>query len=156
MHAETRLEKRYRVARGCAIGAAVMLASLATFEVALAAGVPWGKAAWGGGQAELVVGYRVASGVGAVVFVGFALVVLRRAGHRVWAPLPQRWLPASVWVVTAYMAVGTLLNLISRSPVERAVMSPTALGLAVLCGIVAVAARTPGAPRTPRTPARAT
>lgn len=141
-----RLRQSYRVARGSSVGAAVLLAALAAFEVALAAGVPWGKAAWGGGQAELVVGMRVASGVWAVVFVGFGLVVLRRAGHRVWAPLPQRWLPASVWVITAYMSVGTLLNLISRSPIERAVMGPTALALTLLCGSVAVASRRPETP----------
>lgn len=138
-----RLRQSYRVARGSSVGAAALLAALAAFEVALAAGVPWGKAAWGGGQAELVVGMRVASGVWALVFVGFGLVVLRRAGHRVWAPMPQRWLPTSVWVITAYMLVGTLLNLISRSPIERAVMGPTALALAVLCGAVAVASRKP-------------
>lgn len=129
---------RQRVARGSADAAAALFAALALFELALAAGLPWGKAAWGGGQAELNAGLRVASGLQAILAVGFALVVLRRAGHRVWAPLPQRWLPAAVWVLAGYMAVGTLMNAASRSPLERAVWTPVALSSAVLCAIVAI------------------
>ena len=64
-------------------------------------------------------------------------MVLRRAGHSVWAPLPLRWLPAATWVLTGFMALGTLLNAASRSPIERALWTPIALSLAVLCGIVA-------------------
>lgn len=128
-------------ARGCASVAAVLFGSLAVFQVALAAGVPWGEAAWGGGQAELGEGLRVASGFQAVFATGFALVVLRRAGHHVWAPLPQRWLPGAVWVLTAYMAFGALLNAASRSDVERAIWTPVALSLSVLCAVVAVKGR---------------
>ncbi len=83
VHVHAASESRYRVARGCAIAAAVLLSTLASFQVALTVGLPWGEAAWGGGRAELEVGLRVASGVQAVLAVGFALVVLRRAGHSV-------------------------------------------------------------------------
>ena len=130
------LESRHRVPRRCSIAAAVLFGTLAGFQVALAVGLPWGEAAWGGGRAELGVGLRVASGVQAVLAVGFALIVLRRAGHSVWAPLPLRWLPAATWVLMGTMALGTLLNAASRSPIERA-WAPVALSLAVLCGIVA-------------------
>ncbi len=128
-------------ARGCATVAAVLFGSSAAFQVALAAGVPWGEAAWGGGHAELGGGLRVASGVQAVVATGFALVVLRGAGHHVWGPLPLRWLPPAVWVLSAYMAFGVLLNAASRSDVERAVWTPVALSLSVLCAVVAVKGR---------------
>lgn len=124
-------------AHGSARAAAVLFGALAAFEVALAAGLPWGRAAWGGGQAELDPRMRAASGAAAVVLTGGALVVLRHGGHRVWSPLPQRWLHAAVWGLTAYCAAGTLMNAISRSPVERAVMTPTALALSVLCATVA-------------------
>jgi hypothetical protein len=128
---------RSAVARGCSTAAGVLLAGLAGFEALLAAGVPWGRAAWGGGQAELSSGLRFASAAAAVVFAGAALVVLRQGGHRNWAPLPDRWLRRAVWGLAAYTAFGTILNLLSRSPVERAVMTPVALSLAVLCGLTA-------------------
>ena len=128
---------RLRVARTCASGAAALFGAVATFELALAAGAPLGKAAWGGGQAHLGAGLRVASAGAAVMLGGAALVVLRRGGHSVWAPVPQRWLPRAVWGLTAYTAAGAAMNAISRSPVERAVMGPTALSLAVLCACVA-------------------
>ena len=130
--------RRHRAARDCSMAAAGLLGALAAFEVALAAGVPWGEAAFGGGQAELNAGLRLAAVASAALDVGLALVLLRRGGYRVWAPLPQRWLPKAVWVVTAYFALGTLLNAASRSPIERALMVPTALSLALLCAGVAV------------------
>ncbi len=136
MPSATMLESRHQVARRCSIAAAVLFGTLASFQAALAVGLPWGEAAYGGGRAELGMGLRVASGVQAPLVVGFALVVLRRAGHSVWAPLPLRWLPAATRVLTGYMVLGTLLNAASRSPIERA-WAPIALSLAVLCGIVA-------------------
>lgn len=131
------VESRHRVARGGAIAAAVLFGTLAGFQAALALGLPWGEAAWGGGRAELGMGLRVASGVQAVMAVGFALIVLRRAGHSVWAPLPAPWLSVATRVLTGYMALGTLINAASRSPIERAMWTPIAMSLAVLCGIVA-------------------
>ena len=125
------------IARGTSTAAGVLLAGLAGFEALLAAGLPWGQAAWGGGQAELNPGLRVASAAAAVVFVGAALVVRRQGGHRNWAPLPDRWLRPAVWGLAAYTAFGTILNALSRSPVERTLMTPVALSLAVLCGLTA-------------------
>ena len=135
---DARRASRHRVARICAIAAAVLFGLLASFQVALALGLPWGEAAWGGAHAHLGVGLRVASGVQAVLATGFALIVLRRAGHHIWAPLPSRWLPIAARILTGYMALGTLMNAASRSSLERAMWTPVALSLAILCGIVAV------------------
>ena len=126
-----------RVARRCSVSAAVLFGGLAAFQAALAAGAPLGKAAWGGQQAELDLGLRVASGVSAVVVSGAALVILRSGGQHVWAPVPSRWQRRAVWSLSAYMAVGTVLNAVSRSPIERAVWGPTALTASVLCAVVA-------------------
>jgi len=125
------------VARNCATAAGILLAGLAGFEALLAAGVPWGRAAWGGGQAELSAGLRVTSVAAAAFFLSAALVVRRQGGHRNWAPLPDRWLRPAVWGLAGYTAFGTTLNLVSRSPLERTVMTPVALSLAVLCGLTA-------------------
>lgn len=146
MPSTTTSVRRHRAARNSSKGAASLLGALAVFEVALAAGAPWGEAAFGGGEARLGGGMRVAAVLSAGLDVGIALVLLRRGGHRVWAPLPQRWLPAGVWVISGYFALGTLLNAASRSPIERTLMVPTALSLAVLSACVAALAEPKPAP----------
>ena len=69
----------------------------------------------------------------ATIYAVAALVILRHAGYSVWTPIPSRWLPAIVWAIAGYSALGTLLNAASHSDLERAVMTPVALCLAVLC-----------------------
>jgi hypothetical protein len=104
------------VARGCSTAAGVLLVGLAGFEALLAAGVAWGRAAWGGGNAELNPGLRIGSAVVAGFFVGAALVVRRQGGHGTWAPLPDRWLRPATWGLAAYTGFGTIPNMLSRSP----------------------------------------
>jgi len=47
-------------ARATSVVAAAVMATLALFEIGLAAGLPWGSAAWGGGQPVLSAGMRLA------------------------------------------------------------------------------------------------
>lgn len=137
MPTRTGSERGQRVAGRCSLGAAGLLGGLAAFEVALAAGAPWGEAAFGGGEANLSAGLRLAAAASVPLDIAIALVLLRRGGHRVWALLPQRWLPPAAWVLTGYFGLGTVLNAASRSPVERNLMVPTALALAALSACVA-------------------
>ena len=132
---------RDRVVRVCSIGAATLMGGLAMFEAALAAGVPWGEAAFGGSQAVLDPPLRVAAAVSTVVWSAAALIVLRRAGHPVWAPLPRRALPVAVWIIAGYTATGVVLNAMSPSPIERAIWVPGALAISALTFAVAIAAR---------------
>ncbi|MGH8836380.1 MAG: hypothetical protein ACRDWG_15500 [Actinomycetes bacterium] len=134
-------QRRRTVVRAAAAGAAALMGTLAAFELALAAGLPWGRAAWGGGQETLDGGLRVASVVAAAVYLAAALVVLRGAGYRVWTPIPSRWVTAVVWGISGYAALGTLLNAVSPSDLERAVMTPVGGCLAVLCATVAAGGR---------------
>ena len=69
-----------RVARWAAAFATIGFASLAVFQAALAAGANWGHAAWGGDDAHLSAGQRVASATAAIVYVAATLIVLGRAG----------------------------------------------------------------------------
>ena len=111
------------------IVAAVLSLVLAAFQAALALGAPWGRAAYGGGVAELPPRLRASSAVAVVVWVGAALVVLRRAGHGVWAPVSDAWLPVVAWVLVGLGVVGVLLNAITRSPLERAIWLPVSIVL---------------------------
>jgi len=136
-------------ARATSVVAAAVMATLALFEIGLAAGLPWGSAAWGGGQPVLSPGMRLASAGAAVVWSAGLLVVLRRGGYRVWAPLPRSWTGAAVWIFAAYAAFMVLANAASPSGTERAVMRPASVVLAVACALTARWGATPSQQMTP-------
>jgi len=130
-----------RFVRPAAVAAAILFGGLSAFEVALAAGVPWGEAAFGGASAVLEPSLRVTAGIAAVIWAAAALIVLRRAGHPVWAPLPRRALPVAVWVLAGYTALGVLTNAISTSPIERLIWVPATIAMSALCFGIAIALR---------------
>lgn len=116
----------------------VILAMLAVFQIALVFGAPFGEYAWGGQRTgRLPAGYRVGSAVSIVLYLLFAAIVLSRSG--IISLVPDRLSVPGVWIVFAYLALGTLMNAISRSRKERIVMTPVAAVLAVLALIVALA-----------------
>lgn len=102
---------------------AVFACGVGLFQVALAVGAPWGAAAWGGtNPGVLPVGMRVASGVSALVWAGFAAV----AAGRLLGPVGRRRMLLGI---AAYSTVGVALNAASPSGIERAVWVPlTAVG----------------------------
>lgn len=123
-----------------AVAAAVLFGLISLFQVALALGVPWGAAAYGGGRARadgtLPPRLRVASAVAALLLLFFAGVVLVRAevlgtGNG-GAPLA-----IATWVIVALMALNTLGNFTSPNPVERWGMGSVTAALVVLCALVA-------------------
>lgn len=124
--------------RAVAVAATVGVVLVASFQVALALGVPWGRAAWGGAHSRLPTGLRIASGFAAVFWILAALVVLARAGYEA-SPVPlgvARW---ATWVLFALLVLGTLMNLASRSRLERLIQAPTAAIVAVLAFLVTLA-----------------
>ena len=106
------------------------------FQLALAAGVPWGEFAMGGAYpGQFPPELRVAAVVQAVVLGLLALVVMARAGIALpkWSK-PSRWL---VWVVVAFSALSLVLNSITPSARERMIWAPVALVMLVCSVIVA-------------------
>lgn len=123
-----------------AVVVVVVTLALVGFQLALAAGAPWGVAAYGGQhRGVLPTGLRIASAVAAPVWTGVGLVLLRRAGVGLWAPLPDAWLPVAVWVVAGLLVVSVVLNTITRSAVERAVALPAAVLLLAATVVIALA-----------------
>jgi hypothetical protein len=122
--------------------AATGFAALAVFQLALAAGAPWGHAAWGGENANLSAAQRSASAVAAVVYVAAALIVLCRGGV-IW---PARRNAAifrrGTWFLAVAMVVGALPNFASQSRWENFILGPLALVLGTLCVVVARRAAT--------------
>lgn len=117
------------LASTAALVAAVVLGGLVFFHLALALGVPWGEASYGGAEATLPKRLRATS-FGAVVFWGLViLIVLRRGGHGVWSPLPVAWLPVVVWMLVGLMVVACVLNALTPSAIERAIWLPVSVSL---------------------------
>ncbi|MET3176140.1 UNVERIFIED_ORG: hypothetical protein ABIB52_004014 [Arthrobacter sp. UYCu721] len=114
-----------------AISACVLLAALAVFQAALIAGAPLGRFAWGGQHNVLPAKLRSGSATSIILYVLSAYVALAKAGMA--APLVnQGFTDVFCWVLTAYFAVGIVLNGISRSKPERLVMTPTVVILTAL------------------------
>lgn len=114
-----------------ALLAGAILAGLAIFQAALIAGAPLGRMAWGGTHTVLPKKLRVASAVSIVLYALFAYTALAKADLA--PPLFNDAVTSvSTWVLTAYFALGIVMNGISRSKPERLVMTPTVLVLAAL------------------------
>jgi hypothetical protein len=125
-----------QVGRAAALLYAAVSGGVVAFQVALAAGAPWGAYAMGGafpGQFPLAL--RIAALAQAALLVGMALVVISRAGLMLpgWSRV-SRWLG---WVVVAFAAVSLVLNLITPSEGERAIWVPVALLLLASSAVVA-------------------
>jgi hypothetical protein len=120
-----------------AIGAAVGFGGLAVFQVLLAAGAPFGAAAWGGtNKGALPQGLRVGSGIAILVYGAAASVILARAGFRVRC-VSRTLAKFGSWVVVVLLTFGSLANFASQSPWERYLLGPVTLVLSGLCLVVA-------------------
>ncbi|WP_051386343.1 hypothetical protein [Actinokineospora inagensis] len=118
------------------IAAAALCGIVAAFQLTLALGAPLGHAAWGGANADLSTGLRVASGFTVLLWTFAAFVLLRR-GRVIGGGVPARVAEVGVWVVVALLALGVLANAASSSPWERYGWAPVILVHLVLCVRVA-------------------
>jgi len=124
------------IARRSAIGATVGFGGYAVYQLALAAGAPLGRGAWGGTHTELPTTLRLASAAAIGLYGLAALVVLRRAGFSV------RWISPAVarigtWLLAVALTLSAFGNFLSPSSWERFLNGPVALILAGCCLIVA-------------------
>jgi hypothetical protein len=124
-------------AKKSAIAATVGFAGLGIFQALLAAGAPYGEAAWGGStEGELSVELRIGSALSIVVYAVAAALILRRADFKV------PWLSLGVarvgsWAVVVLLTLGALANFLSLSSWERLLLGPVTMVLAGLCLVVA-------------------
>ena len=119
-----------------AITHAIVSLGVVAFQVALAAGAPWGAYAMGGAfPGQFPPALRVAAIIQAVLLLGMAAVILARAGL-----ILPRWSRASrwlAWLVVAFAALSLVLNLITPSAGERIIWAPVALLLLISSATVA-------------------
>ena len=126
------------VAHLAAILAATILAVVFVLQVLLAAGAPLGHLAWGGRQPRrLEPRFRGASAASAVAVAAAAWVVLARAGVTGDAA-ESSFVRIATWALAAAFLLNTLGNALSHSRVERRLMTPLTLVLAVCFLVVAL------------------
>lgn len=106
------------------------------FQLAIAAGAPWGYLTMGGAFAgRLPPPMRVAAVAQAMLILFFVAIVGARAGL-----MFTRWRSPSrklIWMVVAFMVVGAVLNAITTSAAERALWLPVTLVLAICAVTIA-------------------
>jgi hypothetical protein len=125
------------VRRDIALTLAAGLLIVVAFQAALTLGAPFGAAAQGGtNPGRLPDELRVASGIGALIFLFASLVVLARGGRNL-IHLPAAMVRVGTWVIVALLGVGALLNFASSSPWERYGWGPFTLVLLVMCVVLA-------------------
>jgi hypothetical protein len=115
---------------------AFFILAVILFEMALAAGMPWGNIAWGGAyKGQLPLEMRFASVFSAVLLFAMLLIVWTRAGlilHK-WSSLSRKL----IWVVVIYSLLGVVANAITPSVWERTIWLPVAIVLLVCSAAVA-------------------
>jgi hypothetical protein len=115
----------------------ILTGIIVSFQLGLAAGMPWGQAAMGGQYpGTFPPRLRIASLVQLVILIVLAAVVLIRAdlildGFR----SPASW---AIWIVVGFAAIATILNLITPSPLERKLWAPTSILLLATSLMVAL------------------
>jgi hypothetical protein len=124
-----------------AIAAAHVFAALVVvaviFQLALAAGMPWGTLAWGGRfPGRLPAHMRAVSVLSAFVLLLLGVIVLVGAGV-IW-PDCQQTSRTAAWLVVAYSAIAVVLNAITPSRWERIVWLPVAIAMLVCSVVVAM------------------
>lgn len=124
--------------RMAAVISVLLLLGVTAFQVALAAGAPWGQASWGGRNVGVLpTRLRIASAVAALIIYP-AIIVLILGSASVIAPgrVPAAG-ATTMWGLTAFFAVGAVANLASPSRAER-YWSPVVLALGICCAVIAL------------------
>ncbi|MCX4239296.1 hypothetical protein [Paraliomyxa miuraensis] len=106
----------------------VLVAIVVLFQLALAAGAPWGHLAMGGRHpgrfpAKLRIGAVIQAGLLGLL----ALVVMGRAGLDV--PLTTSWPAWTIWIPVVVSGLSLLMNLATPSKAERRLWAPVAAGM---------------------------
>ncbi len=131
------------LAQTAAVAAAVLIAGVAAFQVALALGAPYGDAVFGG-KAPTEAGvlsapFRALAVVQAIVLVLLGAFLLARTDVLGIPILGSETLSWIVWVVLAFLVLNTLANFSAPHPIERWVMGSITLVLSGLALVIALA-----------------
>ncbi|WP_249911388.1 hypothetical protein [Paenibacillus amylolyticus] len=107
------------------------------FQFALAAGLPWGEYAMGGKfPGKYPISMRFACIVQIAILAFMGIIVLSKAGL-LW-PQWSVFAETAIWFIVAYLVLGTILNLITRSVWERRIWESVTLLMLISSIMVAM------------------
>jgi hypothetical protein len=127
------------VAGVAAVVFAVVTFGVIAFQLALAAGAPWGEYAMGGAFPGRYPPRLRAAAIGQALLLGVTAVIVLSAAGLVLPGVAQSF-PWLIWLVVAFSGMAVLLNAVSPSAPERRLWVPVTLVLLFASLIVAVAA----------------
>ena len=125
-----------------AVAAATLLGAVIVFQLALAAGAPWGRMAYGGratqGDGTLSRRHRFASGMAALALTAAMWVVLAAGSVVSQGSVSDSALTITTWVLAVLFVMNTVGNLAGEHPMERWGAGTVAALLAGLCVVLAL------------------
>ncbi|PXX42120.1 hypothetical protein DFR42_106300 [Undibacterium pigrum] len=114
--------------------ASVLLLLATLFQLCLACGAPWGSLTMGGRYpGTLPSGLRIAALFQLVLLALAGLIIFIRAG--LLLPEYLDWSRMAIWAVVVFMAISSILNLITPSKWERRIWAPVVL-LLLTCSVL--------------------
>ncbi|ADC52334.1 hypothetical protein BpOF4_21694 (plasmid) [Alkalihalophilus pseudofirmus OF4] len=110
---------------------AIFCVFVAVFQVLLSLGYPLGEFAMGGYYKVLPKKLRIVSAVNALILLFMGFIFLQHT--KVLNGLGFLSTNILVWVITIFLGLNTIANLLSRSKKEKLIMSPLSGFIFVLC-----------------------
>ena len=113
-----------------------MLGLLAIFQVALTAGAPLGKFAWGGEHTTLPLNLRFGAISAVLRYAFIAFIALDRSGTI--AVLPDEFSFWVMWLIVAHLGFSVVLGMLSKSRYEKMTLVPYTLAMGLLSLLIAL------------------
>ena len=113
-----------------------MLGVLAIFQIALAAGAPLGKYAWGGEHITLPLNLRLGAISAVLRYAFIAFIALDRSGTI--AVLPGEFSFWVMWLIVAHLGFSVILSLLSKSKDEKMTLAPYTFVMGLLSLLIAL------------------
>ncbi|MFD2612705.1 hypothetical protein [Paenibacillus gansuensis] len=115
----------------------VLIGIVVLFQLALAAGVPWGSYAMGGKfPGKYPPSMRVTAIFQVLILMFLAFVVLIHSGILVsgWVSFAK----SAIWFVVIFSLIASILNVITKSIWERKIWAPVSILMLITSVIVAI------------------
>jgi hypothetical protein len=120
-----------------AIAFSALIGIVILFQLALAAGMPWGSFAMGGKfPGKFPPAMRFAALFQVIMLALLASIVLSKSGFMFpnWSPFANK----AIWFVVIFSVIATIMNMITKSKWERRIWAPVSLLLLVTSITVAI------------------